>query len=412
MSEKVIVVGGGASGLTAAIAAARNGASVTILERTSRVGKKILSTGNGKCNLTNRYIGRDCYRSMEADFPMKVIDLFPPEDAIRFFESLGIVIKDKNGYIYPASLQASSVLDLLRMEAEHLHINIVCDCRITKIKHRISFGFQVETDDRNKKYQSDALILAAGSKAAPGTGSDGSGYELAKAMGHTIIKPLPALVQLRCKERWYKQLAGVRADAGVALFINGKKAASDTGELQLTDYGISGIPVFQISRFASIALDQEKAVEARIDFFPGMEKEELHVMLQRRKEDFYYRRAEEFFTGMLNKKLSLVILECGGIKRDRLVSDLRDSHMERLVLLLKEFKTEVTKSNGFEQAQVCCGGVDTREVDFRTLESKKQKGLYLVGELLDVDGICGGYNLQWAFSTGAIAGREAGKTDD
>lgn len=420
MKRNVIVAGGGASGLMAAIAAAREGASVTVLEHTGRVGKKILSTGNGKCNLTNLYLDQTCYRSSQPDFPMKVTDLFTPEDTIRFFGEIGIVMKDKNGYIYPASEQASSVLDVLRLEALRLDIQIVCRCSIEKI--RAEHGFLLDTsiaegDEKkpslvHKKFQADVLILATGSKASPSTGSDGSGYLLAKSMGHRIIKPLPALVQLRCREKWYKQLAGVRTEANVTLLSEGHVAAADRGELQLTDYGISGIPVFQVSRFAAISLDRGKKTEASIDFYPDLERECLLKLLAGRRQMLADRRAEDFLLGFFNKKLAGVFLRLSGIDLQTPSGRLEDRQLQSLAKAIKDFRTEITAVNPFENAQICCGGVDTREVNHENLESKLHRGLYLVGELLDVDGICGGYNLQWAWSTGALAGKDAGRIHD
>ena len=267
MSKRVIVIGGGASGMTAAIFAARQGAAVTLLEHMDRVGKKILSTGNGKCNLTNRRMDASCYRSSAPEFPMEVLGRFGEPETEAFFEELGIVLKDRNGYLYPASGQASSVLDALREELSRLGVNIVTECGEAEVAAPGSGkGGNQEWTVLCKKgrFCSDALILAAGSKAAPSTGSDGSSYDLAKRLGHRIIRPLPALVQLRCREKFFKQISGVRADACVSIWADGERLAYDQGELQLTDYGISGIPVFQVSRFASVALSRGAQVKAEI----------------------------------------------------------------------------------------------------------------------------------------------------
>ena len=241
-----IIIGGGAAGLMAAITAAENGAGVTILEHMPRVGKKILSTGNGKCNLTNLDMRPDCYRCGTADFPMTAIGRFSVADTVSFFRRLGVVVTDRNGYVYPASGQAQTVLDALREKAESLGIRIVTECRPETVE-RDGTGFCVRTSCG--AFQGDFLILAAGSKAAPATGSDGSGYDLAASLGHKIVKPLPALVQLKCRGDFFRSIAGVRTEAEVSLYTAGKHGelgdllASDRGELQLTDYGISGIPV-------------------------------------------------------------------------------------------------------------------------------------------------------------------------
>lgn len=441
MERKVLIIGGGASGMMAAIHAAREGAHVTILEHMDRVGKKILSTGNGRCNLTNLYQGKECYRSQNEAFPMAVIDQYPVTKVLGFFENLGILPKSRNGYMYPNSDQASSVLDVLRSELAHLQVETVCGCSVKKAYFHAGGKKQpvvgVETvstsssctetgkrsaigADTGKRpafcvetslglFQGDCLILAAGGKAAPVTGSDGSGYDLAKGFGHTVIPPLPALVQLRCKEKHYKQLAGIRTEAGITLYVDGKEKAYETGELQLTDFGISGIPVFQLSRYASRALYEGRRVTASIDFLPQKPAEETRAYLQERKISQGYKTAEEWMTGILNKKLALVLLRLAGIQKEEVMSGMDDGRMELLLRQIKSYQTEITAANPFENAQVCCGGVDTREVNRETMESRLVPGLYFAGELLDVDGICGGYNLQWAWSSGALAGIHAGR---
>lgn len=412
MKKHVIIIGGGASGMTAAIFAARQGAAVTLLEHTDRVGKKILSTGNGKCNLSNRLMNGQCYRSGAPGFPMEVLAHFTVEETLSFFQDLGIVIKDRNGYLYPYSGQASSVLDVLRAELVLCNVRLVTDCRIENIRYMKKGEKRFHLVTSAGPFYSEALILATGSRAAPGTGSDGSGYELSRQMGHHIVKPLPALVQLRCRESFYRQVAGVRTDGAVSLWCGGRELCGDRGEIQLTEYGISGIPVFQVSRFASIALDQGKRVTAVIDFYPELTYKQTRKTMQGRKLGLTGKTMEEFLTGWFHKKLSILFLRLAGIDIKKPVEQLSDDELERLTSVVKEFRTEITAANPFENAQICCGGADVREINPKTLESKLKKGLYLIGELLDVDGICGGYNLQWAWSTGAIAGTCAGQNRD
>ena len=406
MKRKIIIIGGGASGLAAAVFGARAGAAVTIVEHMDRVGKKILSTGNGRCNLTNLDMRPECYRSGQPSFPMEVIEGFPVERTLEFFRGLGIEPKSRGGYIYPNSDQASAVLDVLRREVEHLGVAVLTDCEAQAVSTRPGeHGFVVRTNQG--ELTADAVILAAGSKAAPNTGSDGSGYRLAKGLGHRIIKPLPALVQLRCQGKHYRQLAGIRTEAKLSLYADGQLLAEDTGELQLTDYGLSGIPTFQISRYASRALDEGKRVVVLVDFLPGWPQEEAFTRLRERADLQSYKTAEEFFVGLLNKKLALVLLQAAGISLSQPVGGLKNRQLSRLLEVLKSYEALVMSVNPFANAQVCCGGVDTREVDPATMESRKCKNFYLAGELLDVDGICGGYNLQFAWSSGAIAGMSA-----
>lgn len=404
--RKIIIIGGGASGIMAAISAARHGAEVTILEHKDRIGKKILSTGNGRCNFTNLSQQPQNYCCDESEFPWQVISRFPAEDTIAFFQELGIYAKDRGGYLYPFSDQASSVLDVLRMELERLTVRIETSVNVKQVIAGKK-GFQIQTD--HGKYFADRVILATGSKAAPVTGSDGSGYDLAKSLGHHLIPVVPALVQLRCKESFYKSVSGIRIQGKVSLYVNGKISASDTGEIQLTNYGISGIPVFQVSRYAAKGLYHKQKVEAVLDFMPEYSLEEFFLFLKKRMDSRPEKTLEDFFVGLFHKKIAALFVKRSGLDLKKQAGKLQIKELERLVHIIKEFRTFVVDTNGFENGQICAGGVSTKEVNPETLESALKKGLYLVGELLDVDGICGGYNLQWAWSSGYIAGREAAK---
>ena len=411
----VTVVGGGASGMMAAITAAECGVRVILLEHNARVGKKILSTGNGRCNFTNIHQEPLCYRSEDPLFPWGIIQKFSAQDTIAFFLKLGIYSKNRNGYLYPNSDQASAVLDVLRMELSRLNVDVRTEQECLEIrpvhpsrgKHSSqedSAGFSVRTD--KETFFTDRVILCAGSKAAPSSGSDGSGYSLAKKLGHHLIPVLPALVQLRCRENFFKSIAGVRADGKVSVFAGEELLASDRGEIQLTDYGISGIPVFQVSRFVSRAL-YEKEVTVRLDFMPDHTQEQFAQFLKSRIRMRPDKTLEQFFTGLFHKKLSDLWIRLSGIPRTKTVEKLTEDEIETLVRLVKQFRVTVLRTNSFEQAQVCCGGVDTAEVNPDTLESLLVPGLYFAGEILDVDGMCGGYNLQWAWSSGHRAGEEA-----
>ncbi|WP_343248911.1 NAD(P)/FAD-dependent oxidoreductase [Diplocloster hominis] len=401
--KKVVIVGAGASGLMAGIAAARSGAQVTILEHTSQIGKKIRLTGNGRCNLTNISQSPDNYRGTHPEFAWEAFKRFSVPDTIRFFGELGIYTKNRNGYLYPHSDQAADVAEVLRAENEHQHVKISCNSAIRSIsadKH-----FMIETESWT--YPADALILCTGSKAAPKTGSDGSGYQLAEQLGHRIVKPLPALVQLKAAGKEFQKLAGIRAEAMVTLRVGGNPVQSDQGEVQLTGYGISGIPVFQVSRFAAEALEQQKKVQVWLDFFPAFTADNLLTLFQQRIRHISYKRLGQFFTGMLPGKLPEVVLHKAGLEASLPVSQLAPEEVMKLVLLLKAYPVDITGTNSFDQAQTCAGGVDTEEVDPATMESRIVPGLYLAGELLDIDGACGGYNLQWAWTSGYIAGTSA-----
>ena len=397
----VAVIGGGAAGMMAAITAAREGVKVTILEHKDRIGKKILSTGNGRCNFTNTYQTPACYRSDNRDFAWNIIQKFNVEKTISFFKELGIYPKDRNGYLYPYSDQAAAILEVLQIEIAKLDICVMTEINVLDIQP-VKRGIRVTTD--KKTITVDSVILACGSKAAPVTGSDGSGYQLAKLLGHRIVPVLPSLVQLRCAEKFYKSISGVRVQGTVEIYADDISLASDTGEIQLTNYGISGIPIFQVSRYAAKAIYQKQSVTAVLNFMPDMNKDEFLSFLQERITLCPHKTLDEFFIGIFPKKLCELWIRLSRLPKEMRVSDLSGEQLEKLVLLIQHLRTHITETNAFEQAQICCGGVDTTEINPDTLESNYVPGIYFAGELLDVDGICGGYNLQWAWSSGFVAG--------
>lgn len=399
--KNIVIVGGGASGLVAAIMAARQKNRVTVLEHKDRIGRKILATGNGKCNYTNLLQLPECYRCNDSAFPTKVLSCFDVNRTIKFFRELGIYPKERNGYVYPNSEQASSVAEVLRLELKRLKVRTDCEVHAEQI-HKKKNGFEIITDKGS--YAADCVILAAGGCASPSLGSDGSGYRLAKELGHTVIKPLPALVQLKSPEKYFKTLAGVRTEANIKLYTDEECEAAEQGELLITAYGVSGIPVFQLSRFASRALYEGKTVTLRIDFLPSLSWKETYELMSERVKRSADNTIEEAFIGLLNNKLAYVCLKESGISPDMPCTSADKKQITKMVNRIKVWSVPISEPNTFEQAQVCTGGVNVAEVDPETMESRLVKGLYITGELLDVDGTCGGYNLQWAWSTGAIAG--------
>ena len=406
MSAKIAIIGGGAAGMMAAITAAKmskNKCEIILIEHTDRLGKKILATGNGKCNLTNRRIEAKVYRGNNPVFAMEALKYFGFEDTVKFFEDMGLKLREKNGYFYPYSEQAAVVNDVLRLELERLGIKVYLSADIEKIIYeKDEFELLVRGAGR---LTCSRLIIATGSKASPKTGSDGSGYVLARSLGHRIIKPLPALVQLVCKESFYKSIAGVRSDAKVTVDIGGD-VFSERGELQLTDYGISGIPVFQLSRYVVGALDKREAFATCIDFLPDIAHKELMDFLKKQAK-LRGKTVEEVLNGLMNKKLSVLIAKECKLSPGTEFARIKDRDFYVLTDKIKNFKVEVTGSKSFDMAQVCQGGVDTTELDVRTMESRLCKGLYFAGEIIDIDGACGGYNLQWAWTSGYLAGKAA-----
>ena len=406
MRKKVGVIGAGAAGMFAAITAARQGAAVTVLEGGERVGKKILSTGNGKCNLGNLYLDKDCYFGGDKEFIERALGHFGTMDTIQFFRSIGLLIKDKNGYLYPACEQAAVVLDVLRIEMKTLGIHVLENKKVTKI-HKKSEKVIVEAGSESHSF--DSVILACGGKAAPKTGSDGSGYKLAKDMGHRIIKVVPALVQLICKEEYLKAVAGVRADAEISVICDDKCVAKERGELQLTDYGVSGIPVFQLSRVVNYLLEDKKEVTLKINLLPDYNEEEFKELCLVRSLLQDGRTTEEFFTGLLHKKLVTLFLKLAGLKAEMSIVDADKEKLKKLYTLCQNWTLHISGSKSFDNAQVCAGGVSLSEIT-DNMESKLMKDVYFAGELLDVDGKCGGYNLQWAWSSGYLSGMGAAGT--
>lgn len=411
MQKNIIaIIGGGAAGMMAAIRAANESTNnyVIILERNDRIGKKILSTGNGKCNFSNLIMEEQCYRGSDVKKAFSLINQFGPEETILFFKELGMLIKNKNGYLYPATEQAATVLDVLRFQLRELQVQIKTESKVVFILKDKCNKFLIKTE--NETIKADKVILTTGGKAAPKTGSDGLGFQIAKNFGHTIIDCVPALVQLKCSENYMKAISGVRCDARISLYIDQKKVFSDRGEVQFTDYGLSGIVIFQASRFAAIACKGKKHVQVKLDFLPDYSKEELKLFIAQRKLLFSGRNVEEFFTGILHKKLTTQILKLCELKLNHSIEEIKEDKINSYFHYCKEWNFNICGTNSFEQAQVCAGGVDMEEVD-ETLESKLVKGLFFAGEILDVDGICGGYNLQWAWTSGNIAGESAGKIE-
>lgn len=399
----VIIIGAGASGLMAAAAAASKGARVALLEHKDDIGKKILATGNGRCNFTNTDMSVNKFHGSKA-LIKNGLSQFNYADTIRFFKELGIPAYDNAGYIYPNSRQAASVVAAFRMELMRLHVDVKTGINITDIKPADDrTGYCIQTDKGS--FKSKRLIIACGLTASPKLGSDGSLFRQIEALGHHIQKPLPALCGFSCDGLNFKKITGVRCDATVASVIDGQMTEQNTGELQLADYGISGIPVFQISSLMSRAIDKGQRVEVIIDFLPAFSDDELNGYIKDRSITTTDNRSlNEMLNGLLNNKLLLELIHKSGVSPDKKGRLLTDDDCKSLTRSIKHTAVSVKKPRGAEFAQVCAGGIYTKEIDVRTLESKIHPGLYFCGELLDVDGICGGYNLQWAWTSGYIAG--------
>lgn len=405
--KRVGIIGGGAAGMTAAIAAAEQGARVTVLEANDRVGKKILATGNGKCNLGNEKLDLEEYNTGDPALLESYLRRFGTDETVEFFRRLGLLVKSRGGYLYPASEQASTVLDVLRFELETLSVELVTACPVEEISRDEKTG-EIRVCGGGQVFKFDRVILACGGRAASKTGSDGSGYRLAGQLGHSVIPTVPALVQLKCREDFFKAVSGVRAEAELALMCGERCIGRERGEMQFTDYGISGIPVFQLSRHVNYLLLEGKEPELVIDFLPDFSEADWERLYIGRLLLQGQRTVEEFFTGLLNKKLMALFIRQAGLKPTEAVGAADKEKVKKVFGLCRRFVLHASGNKGYENAQVCAGGVPLSELT-ENLESKRKPGIYFAGEILDVDGKCGGYNLQWAWCSGFLAGSAAAR---
>ena len=403
MHHDLIIVGGGASGLIAAITAKDFGIDVAIVEGNDRIGKKILTTGNGRCNISNNCIKPPFinYHSSNPDFPFTALDKFSLEDTKNFFLSLGLpIVALPTGKLYPQSLQASSVVDILKMAIEDRNIPLYTNCKIKDIHSGKKFKLST-TNEEYKLFTANKVVLACGGKTAPKTGSDGSGYNLAKNVGHSITPLVPGIVQLKLDYPYLKALSGVKFDGYATLLVDNEIVKKDFGEILFTDYGISGPPILQISALASQSIFNKKKTEVVVDLLPSYSKEDLEDFLECHFALLSHRPIINALVGVIHKKIIPILLkECGITNLQMPCYELSWKEKMKLLSTLKSWKFACTGTNDFNQAQVTVGGVNTKDVNYDTLESKLVPNLYFCGEILDVHGDCGGFNLQWAWSSG------------
>lgn len=396
------IIGGGASGMAAAIAAAENpNTKVVLLERQARVGRKLLATGNGRCNLTNLHAGQSGYHGEDASFASYALAEFDPQQTITWFRKLGLfTVAEPSGRVYPYSDQANSVVDVLRFALEQDNITVVLGYEVEKVKKTVT-GFLVEgTGDG---YTFDKLIIACGGLAGTKLGGTMSGYKLLRSMGHKCTKLRPTLVQLKSSWKGVAGLKGIRANCRASIFCNDKLHSASEGELQFTEYGLSGPVIFEISRDACFGMGNWYC---RLDLFPEMTEAELISELERRREG--HLPASDLLTGILHNRLGRVLSQFAGISPQKMIRELSNYELQEVCRIVKSFDVPLEEPMGMDSAQVTAGGILTAEFDRTTMESKRVPGLYACGEVLDIDGDCGGYNLQWAWSSGRIAGLHAG----
>ena len=399
----VAIIGGGASGMAAALAAAENEKNqVILLERQARVGRKLQATGNGRCNLSNIHAADRGYHGQSPEFVNNAISAFSPADTLQWFTSLGLfTVTEESGKVYPYSDQANSVVDVLRLALVKENIMLKTGYEVTKIQ-KTADGFQITNGE--EPITCDKLIVACGGLAGSKLGGTMSGYKLLAKLGHRSTKLRPSLVQIKSSWPELPSLKGVRANCYVEILHNGEIYAKSTGELQLTEHGISGPVVFEISRDVCAASGRWTA---KLDFLPDVTGEILSTELQRRRSTNL--PMEELLTGILHNRLGRVLTKAAGIKGKQFVSQISNWEVGEVVAYVKSLEIELTEPLGMDSAQVTAGGVLTDGFEPNTMESKLVPGLFACGEVLDIDGDCGGYNLQWAWSSGRCAGLHAGK---
>ena len=451
--QDCVIIGGGAAGMAAAIAAKRSGAqSVLLIEKNDSLGKKLKQTGNGRCNFTNRNMQASCFRSESPSFIEAFLKQFSYEDSLRFFHSVGVLEKLRGDYVYPHSDQAKSLVFSLENAMRELGVERMCSTEVKAIRNtgkkensffEISccteeelekekdlkpgkaFGkekflkedkaFKVEKNlkqERTFKIQAKKLLLCTGGLAMPSSGSTGEGYRFAEALGHTVLSPFPSLCPIYTEEKFVKAWAGVRVDTELSLFEGEKLLFRDRGELQCTEYGISGIVVFQCSRLVHELLEKKGKAMLSLSFFPEFKEEEFLSFLLKRKEERSAQYGRDFLLALLPDKLVSVLFQKAQFPLEKTLSEISKEKIGELCRLLFHFPFKASKIADFTKAQCTAGGISVSEVYPESMESKLCPKLYFAGEILDVDGLCGGYNLHFAFGSGILSGRAMGRRND
>lgn len=387
--------------MTAALTAARLGHEVTLYERQTRVGRKLMATGNGRCNLTNTGAGPSNYHGEAPDFVRPALEAFPSEAALDFFRGLGLLAREEwGGRVYPLSNSANSVVDVLRQALDAAGVELIAGDRVRELR-RAGSGYSVTTESGDKR-SFDAVVVACGGLAGEKLGGGRDGYELLKALGHTRTALRPALVQITTEPMYPRSLKGIKADCALRVLSRGRLLASSCGELLFTETGVSGPAAFDVSRAVSEAGDAK--MELEIDFLRDYTSEEVLAHLQNRVKTAPELPASELLTGSVHNRLGRMLIKYADVEAAAPLSALTERELRTVAGACKRFKLSVRGTEGFANAQVTAGGIRTSEFDPRTLESRLCPRLFACGEVLDIDGDCGGYNLQWAWSSGVLAG--------
>lgn len=405
-AQNIVIIGGGAAGLAAGIFLLRSGAAVTVCERASRVGKKLLTTGNGTCNIGNRHMNVSHYHGADPQFVAPALAAFSPDDSVAFFASIGVdVITREDGKMYPRSLQASSVLDCLRAAFADLGGVTRCDTDVVRLvpdKHGVAVVCA-----SGETLAADRVLVSTGGAASPSSGGSTGGYALLESLGHKRMPLFPSVVPLKADTTYLRAVKGIRADVQLTLQIDGRPVATHAGELLFTEYGLSGPVTMQIARvIGDWERKQHGRASAVIDLLPDMDERTLADRLrERRTIDGGRRPLELFFTGLLHNRIGQTVVRAAGLSLNDPVSSLSDSDIAALVRGIKAWEVAVTGTTGLAHAQVTAGGIATAGFDPQTMQSHLCKSVFAAGEVLDIDGDCGGYNLHWAFASAQLAAR-------
>ena len=395
LNNSIAIIGAGASGLFASILLAKKGFRVSVYEKNTKAGRKLLATGNGRCNVSNENLSLEYFHSHNYQFFKDAIENFPYEEFEKLVFSFGLDLQSRGTRVYPKSDQASSVVDVLYNEALDNGVQFYFEQEIESIEKKDNFI--IKTVD--KIYKASKVVIATGSSAMTKLGSSDSGYKLAQNFGHTIIDPIASLVQMESDNSDVKKLSGVKAQANVTLVVNNQKISSKEGDFLFTKYGVSGDTILDLSCEASVELNNYAQVEVIVDLFPKEDKNKLLGLLQRKQNQIAKKKKEFLLLSLIHSKLIDYVFKLAQLDHKLFVQDLNKKDLLNLVHTMKNIRINITKSRGYEYAEVVSGGIDTTLIDSKTFESKKQKGLYCIGEVLDVDGDCGGYNLHFAWAS-------------
>lgn len=410
----IAIVGGGAAGLVAAVCCAKKlggKIKIAVIEKEFKPGKKLLATGNGKCNMTNENMSAEYYNTGSREFVRNVISKYSTDKIISFWNSIGLLCKsDSFGRVYPYPGQASAVLDVLMLNLEYYNVDIFCETNITSI---ISENNGYKLTAYKTEFKAQKVILAAGGKVQPSLGSNGASYKFADDLGLKCTDVFPSLAQIPCNDKYLSVMKGVRTAAAVSLNADGNILRTEQGELQLNEKNISGICIFQLSRYVNEFFElntinniKYNNISIIADLMPDCTMNEIENLLKKRRKQMPNLKTEDLFTGIINKKIGLYLVKKLNIKSDKELYNITDDEIETLAGTVKSCEFIPSDMSGINSAQVTAGGIELSEID-KNMQCLKYKNLYIIGEALNVDGVCGGYNLHWAFASGIIAGNAA-----